>query len=127
MSITPTKMTKHISNIFQFDKQSTHVVYNELTDKFQNNKTESFCLPKIKDAAKRQVLDIGIDFNKPWEEVELDDYYQIEYLFVGRLESKNNTYILDDQIGINVFEDTMFGKTEFGTEEILSLTLIIEK
>ncbi len=120
-------MTKHTSNIFQYSKQSTEVVYKELSNKFHNVKTEVFCLPKIKDAAIRHLIDIGVDFNKPWEEIVQDDYYQIEYLFVGRLESKNKTYILDDQIGMNVFEENMFGKPEFGTEEILNLTLIIEK
>ncbi len=63
----------------------------------------------------------------PWEEISMKDYYQIEYLFVGELDSKKQTYISDDVIGINIFEERMFGKNEFYSSNILNLTLTIDK
>lgn len=120
-------MTKHKSNIFHFDKQATEFVYRETDNKFHSDKIELYCLPKINQLVIRQLIDIGIDFKKPWEEIEMDHYYQIEYLFIGRLVSKEENYVLDEQIGINVFEEKMFGKTEFGSDEVLNMTLIIDK
>gem|GEM_PF-4037644 len=76
---------------------------------------------------QRQDLYIGVDYEKPWEEIETNDYYQIEYLFVGKLKSKSKTYIPDDQIGINIFEENMFGKLEFDNADLLNLTLVINK
>lgn len=120
-------MTKHNSNIFQFDKSATELVYNNQNNHFQNDRILTGCLPLIQRVLIRHHIDVGVDFEKPWEVLLLPDHFQIEYLLVGRLESKIITHISDDEIGINVFEERMFGKQEFGTEELLNLTLIIDK
>lgn len=76
---------------------------------------------------KRNSFDVGIDFNKPWEELVLDeDYFQVEYLFVGKLIYENRLFN-DPEIGINVFRESRFGKGHFDSRELLNLTLIIEK
>lgn len=72
-------------------------------------------------------LDVGIDFTKPWEEISMYDYYQIEYLLIGKLKSKSENYIPDHEIGINVFEENRFGQGEFESNNVLNLTLIISK
>lgn len=120
-------MTQHNSEIFWYDELATLEGYKKLDSKFTNNQVESQCLVKISDAVTRHLLSIGIDFQKPWESIPMKDYYQIEYLFVGKLDSKMQTYIFDDVIGINIFEERMFGKNEFNSSDILNLTLIIDK
>jgi hypothetical protein len=84
-------------------------------------------LNQIKELVARQDLQIGINFMKPWEEIEMDDYYLIEYLFVGRLITKNTPYIIDQEIGVNFNLENRFGQSEFESEDIINLTLLINK
>lgn len=120
-------MTKHISEKFIFDKDATRKTYEKLDLKFNDNNLRDYCLTKILEAIQRTSLDVGIDYTKPWEEISMQDHYQIEYIFVGKIESKNDTNVSDNHIGINVFEEKMFGQKEFESEDLLNLTLIIDK
>lgn len=103
------------------------VIIIRLNLEFSNQIIQLYCLPIIHAAIQRHDLDLGVNYAKPWEEIEMNDSFQIQYLFVGKLESKSKNYIPNDQIGINIFEENMFGKLEFDHEHILSLTLIINK
>jgi hypothetical protein len=120
-------MKKHSSQIFLYDKEKTRLGYSELDYKFSDSIIENNCVGKVINAMERNSLDIGVDFQKPWEELLLDDnHYQIEYLFVGKIRNKSEV-IIDPEIGINIFEEDRFGKDIFESEDILNLTLIIEK
>lgn len=120
-------MEKHHSNIFLYDKKATQSGYGKLNTEFSDLSIKNNCLSLVKDAMKRNDFDIGIDFSKPWEELELDEnHYQIEYLFVGKI--INKTKVLKDiYVGINIFQENRFGKNVFDSEDILNLTLIVEK
>ncbi len=121
-------MTQHKSKLFLFDYNLTQEGYKNLDYSFTNKAIEEQYLHKIIEAAKRNSIDIGIDFSKPWEEMELDEnYYQIEYLFIGELSTQSFNYIQDNSIGINIYREAKFGIKEFKSKQILNLTLIIEK
>lgn len=119
-------MTSHISEIFDFDKDATNKAYDKLDLKFDDIAGRDYCLEKILSAIRRNSLEIGIDFTKPWEEISMETHYQIEYIFIGK-KSKNETHISDNFIGINVFEEDRFGREEFETKDLLNLTFIIDK
>ena len=57
----------------------------------------------------------------------MEDYYQIEYLFVGKLFNKEKYSINDLLVGINIFKENRFGREQFGSDKLLNLTLIINK
>lgn len=120
---------KHNSNIFLFDNDLTLKGYKKSSNCFVNENTKENCLNKITEAVKRNHLDeIGIDFNKPWEDFELDNKnYQIEFLFVGELLTPIYGFISDDDVGINIYRESRFGIDMFKSEKILNLTFIIEK
>lgn len=120
---------KHNSNIFIYDKELTLNGYKKTSDCFLNDYRKEKCLNKILEAVKRNNLDeIGVDFNKPWEDLDLDNkYYQIEYVFVGEILTPVYGFIPDENIGINVYRESRFGVNEFETEKLLNLTFIIEK
>ncbi len=120
-------METHSSHIFQFDKDKTKKGYevHERDQSFDNEIWEE-CLNTIIEMKARQDLELGIDFSKPWEQIENKDFYQIEYLFVGRLIDLNK-HITDPTIGINLYAEKNFGQEEFGTNSILNLTLIKNK
>lgn len=122
-------MKKHSSNLFIFDKELTLKAYKKSSNCFAVEKMKVTCLNKIVEAIKsNQLEDIGIDYNKPWEDLDLDfRYYQIEYLFVGEILTPSRGYISDTEIGINIYKESRFGMVEFETEKILNLTFIIEK
>ncbi|WP_338812149.1 hypothetical protein V9L05_12145 [Bernardetia sp. Wsw4-3y2] len=111
-----------------FDYNLTQEGYKNLDYSFTNKAIENQYLHKIIEAAERNCINIGIDFNQPWEEMEFDEHhYQIEYLFVGELLAENSIYIQDNSIGINVYHEPKFGIKEFKSKQILNLTLILEK
>ena len=120
-------MEKHSSKIFLYNKEKTRLGYSELDYRFTNSIIESRCFDKVTNAMERNFINIGIDFKKPWEELLFDEnHYQIEYLFVGKIKSKNG-FIRDSEIGINIYEETRFGQEIFNSKDLLNLTLIIEK
>lgn len=120
-------MEKHISEIFLYSKESTKLGYLEIGYSFQNPVIQKSCFDRIIRAMKRNSFDVGIDYNKPWEELVLgEDHFQVEYLFVGKLIDENRSF-KDPEIGINIFREGRFGKGEFDSSELLNLTLIIEK
>ena len=121
-------MEKHNSNIFSFDYQLTFDVYKKSLLYFLNEDIKSQCLDKIIESMELNNISIGIDFTKPWEELHLNEnYYQIEYLFVGELINSDTHTIEDKEIGINISTEKRFGQKEFNSKQILNLTLIIEK
>ena len=87
-------MTNHISEIFDFDKDATSKAYDKLDLKFDDTTARDDCLGKILSAIQRTSLDVGIDFTKPWEEISMENHYQIEYIFIGK-KSNNETHISD--------------------------------
>ena len=109
------------------DKRLTESVYTVLELQFEDLLIKGKCLEKIRSAIMRNNIDFGIDYNKPWETIDIDDHYQIEYLFCGQIMKSKSMYISDKIIGINIYNETNFGALEFGTDKILNLTLIIEK
>jgi hypothetical protein len=121
-------MESHSSAIIEFDKQKTEKGYDHFNTVICfPNETWKKCLALIKEMSLRQNLDIGIDFFKPWEEIKMKYYYQIEYLFVGKLFNKKDYYINDLLVGINIFKENRFGQKQFDSDNILNLTLIINK
>jgi hypothetical protein len=120
-------MEKHSSQLFHYDKEKTRLGYNKLDYKFSDSIIKNNCIEKVINAMQRNLIDVGIDIQKPWEELLLDEnHYQIEYLFVGKINNKNG-FIHDSEIGINIFEETRFGQENFNSKDLLNLTLIIEK
>ena len=120
-------MKRHSSNIFQFDKTLTQKGYENLAHKFVEERIKKSYLNTLIKAMGRNLIDIGIDYNKPWEEICLNEkHFQIEYLFVGKLLIPESGYILDDEIGINIFPESRCGVNEFYSEDILNLTLMVE-
>ncbi|MBB6461979.1 hypothetical protein [Flammeovirga kamogawensis] len=120
-------MKKHLSQLFLYDEEKTRLGYSELDYKFSDSIIKTICIEKVTRAMERNSIDIGVDFQKPWEELLLDDnHFQIEYLFVGKLRNKSE-FINDPEIGINFFEENRFGKDIFDSKEVLKLILIIEK
>lgn len=111
---------------FYFDDKITTEVYDKLNLKFENSDLKAFCYPFIEKAIREYQLDLGIDLEKPWEELVMDNYYQIEYLFSGKLSDVMNI-IQDSQIGINIYEEHHFGAEEFGTDKILNLAFLIDR
>ncbi|AZQ63875.1 hypothetical protein EI427_17070 [Flammeovirga pectinis] len=120
-------MKEHPSGIFIYEKESTRLAYSQLAYKFTNTAIENSCIEKIKNAMKRNSMDLGIDFTKPLEELELDEnHYQIEYFFVGEIHVEDGC-ITDEEIGINIYKENRFGQERFNSSKLLNLTLIIEK
>mgnify|MGYP000908263060 CR=1 FL=1 len=119
-------MKRHPAYEFIFDKNVTSKVYETLNLKFDNPDTKAFCYSHIINAIFAHELDLGIDPEKPWEEIIMDNYYQIEYLFVGKITDAFKE-ISDDSIGITISEEKNFGKSEFKTHNILNLTFLIHK
>lgn len=118
---------KHHSLVgFYFDDKITTEVYDKLNLKFENSDLKAFCYPFIEKAISEYQLALGIDLEKPWEELVMDNYYQIEYLFSGKLSDTMNI-IEDSQIGINIYEEHRFGRQEFGTDNILNLAFLIDR
>lgn len=121
-------MKSRSSGIIEFDKQKTEKGYDHFNTVISfPNETWKKCLNLIKEMSLRQELLIGIDFLKPWEEIEMKEYYMIEYLFVGKLVNKEKYHINDSEIGINILSEKRFGEAEFGSKNLLNLTLIIDK
>lgn len=82
----------------------------------------------INDSMERNRMNIGIDFTKPWEDFHLnEDFYEIEYLFVGELTNSQPCYIIEDILAIHIFPESRFGESEFNSKQLLNLTLIINK
>lgn len=120
-------MEKHTSEIFFYDKELTRLGYIQLNYRFSNSIIEKNCIDKVIKALKKNSIDIGIDIQKPWEELILDEnHYQIEYLFVGKIKYKNRL-IRDSEVGINILAENRFGQDIFNSKDLLNLTLIIEK
>ena len=118
-------MSDKIENI-SFDAESTRSIYSNSKNSICNHVLKSF-LPMIANAFSRNSINLGIDLEKPWEEKEMEDFYQVEYIFKDQLLNGNSVYIKNDDIGINIFKESIFGSDEFGTDQVLKLTLIINK
>ena len=119
-------MEKHPSGIFRFDNKKNLAGYEKLNNQFDNSELKIKCFNKIQKAVDKHHLDLGIDFSKPWEEIEYEEVFQIEYLFVGEILNENSP-LIDDEIGITINPEKTFGKNEFNDEDILSLIFIIPK
>ncbi len=121
-------MKQHSSGKFLFDEELTELTYSRLDYGFSDSGIRDICLETITKAVDRHSLDIGIDFQKPWEEIELDEnHFQLEYLFAGEMKGHTELTIDDQEIGINIFRESRFGAKEFGHNRILNLTLIVER
>lgn len=119
-------MKRHPTYGFMFDKSATSKAYETLNLKFDSPDIKSFCYSHITNAIFAHELDLGIDPEKPWEEIIMDNYYQIEYLFAGKITDAFKQ-ISDARTGINISEEKNFGKSEFMTHNILNLTFLIHK
>jgi hypothetical protein len=119
-------MKRHPTHGFMFDKSVTSKAYETLDLKFDSTDIKSFYYSHITNAIFAHDLDLGIDPEKPWEEIIMDNYYQIEYLFAGKI-TDSFKQISDGSIGITISEEKNFGKSEFKTHDILNLTFLIHK
>jgi hypothetical protein len=119
-------MTLHPVYGFMFDKTKTSNAYQNLDLKFEYSDIKSFCYSFITEALFNHKLDLGINPEKPWEEIIMDNYYQVAYLFCGKKTDLFNQNVLN-KIGINLFEEKNFGKNEFESQDILNLTFIIDR
>lgn len=115
------------SNKFSYDKELTEKAYEKSVLSFLNEDIKAKCLLKILSSVERHSIHLGIDFQKPWEEIEMEDVYTIEYLFVGELKSLKSYTIDDELVGINIYNERRFGEKEFGTESLLNMTFVINK
>lgn len=120
-------MVRHRSNLFEYDKRLTDKGYSIYTIIEVNPSGRSKCIELIKGAFKQEELDLGIDIDKPWEEIELQNHIQIESLFVGKLLNNPSSPISNDKVGLNFYRENKFGKQEFQSQNILNLTVIIDK
>ena len=111
---------------FSFDQDATIKAYQSLGLMFENSEFRDFCLPIVKERLEIHEMNLGIDFEKPWEEIVMEHYYQVEYLFVGEIFDSSKV-IFDEKIGINVFHEVNFGAGYFKTVKLLNLTIIIPK
>ena len=120
-------MIQHRSQLFEYDKPLTEKGYAIYNVAGINPLGRSKYIELIKSVFKQEELDLGIDIDKPWEEIEMQNYIQIEYLFVGSLLHDSSNPILNDEVGLNFYPENIFGKKEFQSENILNLTVIIDK
>ncbi|SFG66503.1 hypothetical protein SAMN05421739_103212 [Pontibacter chinhatensis] len=120
-------MIQHKSKLFEYDKQLTEKGYASYSTTGINPSGRSKYIKLIKTAFKQEDFDLGIDVDKPWEEIEMQDYFQIEYLFVGKLLENPPNPISNDKVGFNIYQEDKFGKQEFQSQNILNLTVIIDK
>ncbi len=114
----------------EFDKEKTKKGYLHyefdpaLQDKWNQIKSK---YPRIiQQLASKKTIDFGINFEKPFELFENEGHIFIEYLFVGKLIEENQTYLNDEDIGINIFVEDRFGNDIFEDENLLNLTIILE-
>lgn len=120
-------MVQHKSKLFEYDKQLTEKGYANPNAVGINPSGRSKYIELIKNAFKQEELNLGIDIDKPWEEIEMEDYFQIEYLFVGKLLDNPPNPISNDKVGLNIYQENKFGKQEFQSQNILNLTVLIDK
>lgn len=120
-------MVQHKSKLFEYDKQLTEKGYTNYSTAEVDPSGRSKYIKQIKNAFKQEELDLGIDVDKPWEEIEMQDYFQFEYLFVGKLLENPSNPISNDKVGFNIYQEDKFGKQEFQSQNILNLTVILNK
>ncbi len=114
----------------EFDKEKTESGYLQFEldpiSQTEWDQVKSRLPSIIQELVSKKSIDfVGINFDKPFELLEIDNKLFIEYLFVGKLKDKNQLFIDDDDFAINIFLEDRFGENIFGTDNLLNLTITL--